>query len=448
MIKDQKISTPAIVDSSQQQIMEKIVQELSDNLRHDWLTPISGMIGCAEILSTANFNAEIQDHINSLLVSGYQLRDFCNDILHKVRLRIQKTVVKQRKFSLTKQLQTILALNHAVTTQKKLILTVNIDKKIPLYLVGDDQRIYFILLELVNNALKFTHHGQIELTAQVAKKTKRHLLLKLSIKDTGIGIAPDKQADIFIPFTRLTPAYQGLYSGTGLGLAIVREYLYDLDGEIALTSEVGQGTQFTLFIPCKRALLEHQEKQKTAEYAQHSSSASELNQLKNRAAMPTELVMNGPSDYSANRVLLVEDHPIAVRVMQHMLSMLHCHIDVATNGASALQLVQQHYYDIIFLDIGLPDMPGQHVARAMMQQYMVPIIALTAHASEDMERDCLLAGMRLVLVKPLTYAIARHLFNIFITHRVKTEPICVKDAVVFYRASGLEYQSTVSWVCH
>ncbi|HEV2524141.1 MAG TPA: ATP-binding protein, partial [Gammaproteobacteria bacterium] len=140
--------------------------------------------------------------------------------------------------------------------QKKLDLRLNIDKSMPKYLMGDSGRIYRIVLELLANALKFTAQGEVNVIATLVKKTTKNVVIKILVKDTGMGIPIDKQPELFAQFNRLTPSYQGIYKGMGLGLFLVKQFVEDLKAEIHLSSTPEKGSSFTCMIPLKMPLEE------------------------------------------------------------------------------------------------------------------------------------------------------------------------------------------------
>jgi two-component system, OmpR family, aerobic respiration control sensor histidine kinase ArcB len=365
-----------------------------DNIRHDLRTPLTGIIGCAEAIKRGE---DIQEFTNDLITSCQALLTVLNGILAMTTVTAIEGAKENKKFNLKATLQNIIDLNQAKAREKRLNLIMQYDDSIPHYLMGDVTRIERILLELVTNALNFTNKGHVKLIAQLARKNSHHIILKIEVKDTGIGIARDKQAMIFSQFQRITPAYKGIYPGAGLGLALVKQLVDEIEGEVYLESKPEKGSVFTCVIPLKEALLD------------------EPSGMDN----PSPPVVSGkkPGKHKKSiRILLVEDTEISAKVVKSLLLSLGCHdVDIAPNGKSALKQVRQHKYTFMILDIGLPDMSGVEVAKSIRTwNKHLPIVGLTAHIDQEKEQACLQAGMEKVLSKPLNVRTALEILKAFV----------------------------------
>ncbi len=223
------------------------------NISHDIRTPLTGLVGFAEI-AASRLKAPRED-LHYLVQASYALLKLLNEIIEFSRLECGALPQSELKFNLAELLDHVIALERPSAAAKQLILKLTVDKKIPAYLVGDSVRIHRILLNLINNAVKFTHIGFVSLTAELAQQKGRELILKFVIQDSGMGIPVDQQALIFSRFTRLIPSYQGQYAGSGLGLTVVKQFISDLKGEIYVESQEQQGSTFTCLIPCREALI-------------------------------------------------------------------------------------------------------------------------------------------------------------------------------------------------
>jgi len=277
-----------------------------------------------------------------------------------------------------------------------------------------------IALELIANALNFTDKGLVKLTTKLAKTTKRGTIVKLIVEDTGIGIAPDQQQEIFLQFKRLTPSYEGIYKGAGLGLSIAKKFLDEIEGEIYVESKVGFGTKFTCLIPLQTPLLDDDFGCENITPATVENPYEMATQTKAIAFLTSGEI--GDFNLSNNRVLVVEDHHMAASVAKALLFNLDCQVDIAPDGKTAIQLAQEHSYGLIFMDIGLPDIDGYEVTKRIRLYELskgihVPIIALTAHVDEENKQNCIAVGMNAVLSKPLVKEKAEDILNSFIPYR-------------------------------
>lgn len=234
----------------------KAKTEFLENMRHDIRTPLTGIVGFADILKLECDDSRFKEYADNLVASSHALLDLMDEVLEAVRVSSGEVPRLKKKFNLQKILQHVIELNRAKASQKKLELTLNFDSTIPTYLIGDKIRIHRIILELIANALNFTDSGFIKLSAILAKRNHRELIIKLLVEDTGLGIPKDKQQEIYAQFKRLTPAYQGIYRGSGLGLSVVKQFIEELNGEIYVDSELGKGSVFTCIFPLQESLLD------------------------------------------------------------------------------------------------------------------------------------------------------------------------------------------------
>jgi signal transduction histidine kinase/CheY-like chemotaxis protein/HPt (histidine-containing phosphotransfer) domain-containing protein len=374
--------------------------EFLDNMRHDVRTPLTGIIGFADMIKDETKSPTIKGYADNLIAAGKALLDFLNDILESVKVATGEIPLLKKKFDPKALLKNIIKLASTKAKEKNLTLKMTYDKKIPRYLIGDPVRLHRILLELVSNALTFTNQGSVKLSAVLAKQSGHQVIVKFFVKDTGIGIPEDKQQDIYIQFKRLIPSYEGIYKGAGLGLSIVKQFLNDLKGEIYVKSTVGQGTVFSCILPFKEALLD--ESEDVAEIPPPSKSI----RGRESAFLNTQTLSNLSEKPPTHRILIVEDLPFAAQIEAQLLKSLGNRVDVASTGTEALALFKQHLYNLVFMDIGLPDMDGYQTTREIRaleghNNGAVPILALSAHTDTDHKKQCIEAGMNGVINKPL-----------------------------------------------
>src|SRR5579862_9636181 len=401
----------------------KAKTEFLENMRHDLRTPLSGITGFANILKKEAKGTKFEEYAHHIAESGELLLFLLNEILETIRVTSGDVPLLKVKFNLKMILENIVKLNQPRAKEKSLELAFDYDDSIPRYSMGDPKRIQRIALELVTNALNYTNQGSVTLSAQLAKQKNKDFIVKLTVTDTGIGIPYDKQQEIFTRFRKLTPSYQCPYKGAGLGLTIVKHYMDDLDGEIYVENEIPNGTKFTCIIPLKTSLLEDDfgttviDKDDSLNYVLKMPAKYKTTREKNQ---------NKDSVTQSSRVLLVEDNLIATRITTMHLNELTCIVDHAQDGISAITMSKENHYDIILMDIGLPDMTGIEVTRSIRQNELgsempVPIIALTAHVDDERNQQCMQSGMSAVFCKPIEKAIIEDILNAFVPGRFASE---------------------------
>lgn len=386
--------------------------EFLENMRHDIRTPLTGIVGFSDIIKAEAQNPRLKEYADNLVASSHALLDFMDEVLEAIHVSSGEIPKVKKKFVLENIVQHVIDLNKAKAFTKHLNLSLEFDKTIPKYLIGDNIRVHRILLELITNALNFTDSGFVTLTAKLAKQENREVILKFIVEDSGIGIPQDKQQEIFLQFKRLTPSYKGIYKGAGLGLAVIKQFVDELEGEIYVKSSVSKGTIFTCIIPLKVALLDED-----TGVDEDFSILKRPNLKQKMTSKIKQFKVDGKT--LKPRVLVVEDNTIAQIIAKAFLSQCNCQVDIAIDGQSALSLWKQNEYDLIFMDIGLPDMDGYQVTHHIRVQeiaknHHTPIIALTAHIGEENKQQCIDSGMNAVISKPITPKNCRDILNHFL----------------------------------
>lgn len=376
--------------------------EFLENMRHDIRTPLTGIVGFSDLIKSEADNPQIKEYADNLQASSHALLDLLDEVLEAIQVSSGEIPNVKKKFVLHNILQHALNLNKAKAGAKHLELSLEFDESIPNYLIGDNVRIHRIALELIANALNFTDSGFVKISAKLAYRENRDVTIKLIVSDSGIGIPKDKQQDIYLQFKRLTPSYKGIYKGAGLGLSVIKQFINDLDGEIYVDSELHKGTTFICVLPLKVALLD-EDTGVQDDFESYGASPAPQIPISDANQRP----MESKSELNKSCILVVEDNIIAQTVTKAILLQFNCHVDIAENGQVAIRLWDQNTYDLIFMDIGLPDMDGYqltHYIRAQesTKKSHTPIIALTAHVGEENMHRCIESGMNRVLSKPLS----------------------------------------------
>lgn len=390
--------------------------EFLENMRHDIRTPMSGIVGCARIIqSKPNDPETVSEYAEDLVQSSESLLNFLNRILEGIKVATGEMPLLKRKFNFKKNIQDIIDLNKSLAAKKNLSLTLEVDEEVPPYLIGDPVRFQRIILELVTNALRFTQQGSIDVEVKLKKRKTQQDVIEIKVRDTGMGISKDKQEAIFTRFTRLTPAHQGIYKGLGLGLSIVKQLVDDLGGEIYVDSQLKQGTTFTCLLPFQEPLVMDDVG------VEDLPVPNEIKFYKNSSdtLAAAKRVANQKISINQRKILLVEDDKLAAKIAESILTELNCVIDIAPNAKTALRLVQEKDYQLILMDIGLPDMDGIALThRIRLQQWQrtdtTPIIGLTAHIDVENRQRCLDAGMNTVMLKPFRKEMAVELLKTFV----------------------------------
>lgn len=389
--------------------------EFLENMRHDIRTPLSGIVGCAEIILKASTNPnKVKEYAENLIQSSEALLNFLNKILEGIKVATGEIPFLKKKFDFKKNIQGIIDLNKSLAVKKNLELNLSFDESIPPYLIGDPMRLQRIILELVTNALNFTQQGTVNIALKLKKHEIHQIIVEIKVSDTGIGIPADRQDEIFTRFTRLTPAHQGIYKGVGLGLSIVKQFIDDLGGEIYVESQLKQGTIFTCFIPFQEPLVMDIIGVEYVPLPIESEVYKNISEVTQNISQSHQVLSS-----HQRKILLVEDDQLSAKIAQSILSELNCAIDIAPDAKTALEKIQKQNYHLILMDIGLPDMDGISLThRIRLQQWQkrdtTPIIGLTAHIDVENRQRCLDAGINTILLKPLKKETALELLKTFV----------------------------------
>lgn len=344
------------------------------SLNHEIRTPLSGIMGMLDLLLETGIDEDQRDYLNAARLCAESLSELLNSSLEYAALEAGQISLEESEFSLKEMLEAALAQQRPKSDLKQLRLKLTLDATLPETLIGDASRLRELLGHLVNNAIKFTHTGSVEVRASVrttAMLPKPDVLVA-EVRDTGIGIPTDKLATLFESFQPGESGFARAYPGLGLGLALAHKLAKVMGGRILVESQPGVGSTFTLEVPLRRP------------------AAAE-----NPQARQADI---GPA------VLAVEDDPIGITVLRHVLQRRLKNVDCVASGREALEAAERKHYDLVLMDLQMPDINGLEAAariRQMNGYADVPILALTASCSDQVREQCRAIGMKAFLSKPI-----------------------------------------------
>lgn len=360
-------------------------------VNHELRTPLASIIGLIDLLKEENMQTqESKKIIDSIENSAQHLLNLVNDVLDFSKLETGKQDLKITTVNLPTLLSEVYDLLNPLAKNKNLLFVLDIDNNLPTELLTDARILRHILINLASNAIKYTEIGQVTIQVQSLKQTEKHIQLKISIMDSGLGIPADKLDMIFKPFQQLTESQtrQSSRNGTGLGLTIVKKLAEAIEATLHVESQWGRGSTFSV----------------TAEFAiPHEKT---LDSLQIPFSHPRKKSIHKP------RVLIVEDDPIIQYIHKKLLTHLASHVDVVSSATEAINILN-HHHDIIFSDSSLPDISGCELIRTIRQKtsFKGPIIIISAFLDKTEEVECFKAGANDFVSKPISQAKFKELLN-------------------------------------
>jgi PAS domain S-box-containing protein len=353
--------------------------EFLATISHELRTPLNAVIGLTDLLLVGGLPEEHYAHALQIRSSSRLLLTLINDLLDLSKIEVRQLEIAMQSFEPRVFLAETLQMIAPEAEKKGLALHLEVRHMFPI-LLGDTQRLRQVLLNLLANAVKFTEHGAVVLRANGNDREADRYELRIEVQDTGIGIDPAFHKRIFEPFVQVDSSMTRRYGGTGLGLAISQRLINLMGGSLTLHSTPGSGATFMLMLDLARV-------------ADQTPSAD--------AALPPD----EQSTLPPLQVLVAEDHPINQLVVRRLIEHMGCQVTVAADGRAVLDLLADHRFDVILMDIQMPDMNGEETTRrirAMQSRIQQPfIVALTAHARLHDREQYLSAGMDDYLSKPV-----------------------------------------------
>jgi len=370
---------------------KKAEEQFLANMSHEIRTPMNAIVGLTDILMDASLSPGQKECVSAIKISAGNLLAVINDILDFSKIESGKVIIESAPFELDDLLNGIVQTLHFTANNKNISLSYSIDENIPPVLLGDTVRLRQILLNLSGNSIKFTEKGEVKIQAALQEIDEDQYVVIFSVVDTGIGIPEDKQSAIFDSFTQASGDTTRKYGGTGLGLTIAKELIGLMNGSIFVKSKVNEGSTFYVTIPFKKG-----------------DTLTDVNEKKKQAFTYQEL--------SGTRVLLVEDNVMNQFLAKKILQSWNFQIDVADNGNIAIEKIRQADFDIILMDIQMPEKDGFETTDYIRKQMpapksSLPIIAITAHALIGEAEKCIAAGMNDYVSKPFNKTVLYEKIN-------------------------------------
>ncbi len=344
-------------------------------ISHEIRTPLYGIVGITDIIFAERKENGLEGsnkHLDALQFSANYLLSLVNDVLNLYKIEEQKLALNNAPFILKKEMDTVKESLSIMAKKYNNEFTINIADDVPEFLNSDKIRISQIIINLISNSFKFTHNGEVSLTIEISNKTTNNCNLILRVKDNGVGIPKESQELIFEKFVQLDRREDD-YQGTGLGLSIVKNLVSLFNGTISLYSQVNKGTTFTIELPVEII-----------------------------SAMPQEVKLQPVIKKDQLDILMVEDNKINQMVTQKMVENMGYTCEVIDNGFDALELLKTKTFDLILMDINMPQINGFETTVLIRKEGIeTPIFALTAFDKSEVEEDALKAGMNAILTKPV-----------------------------------------------
>ncbi len=362
--------------------LAKIKEQFLANISHEIKTPMNAIIGMSYLLNDTNLNKEQKTYIKHIKNSSDSLLVLINDVLEYSKIEAGKIIVEEIEFNLHTLLVEIKEVLGIKADEKNIELVLNISGDTPRYIIGDKYRLNQILLNLIGNGIKFTETGSVIVETKMINETDKTISILFTVIDTGIGIIKSKLKTIFSSFSQASSDTTRKYGGTGLGLSISKDLVELLGGKMYVYSNSNEGSNFSFYLSFKKTNEDKKE-------------------LENDS---TQIPVDIEGVESAN-ILFVEDNKLNQILTKKILNKSGFNVEITENGKTAIELIKEKNYDLILMDLHMPEMDGfettKHIRTKLKNNKRnIPIIALTGASMGDEREKCFLIGMNEYIAKP------------------------------------------------
>jgi signal transduction histidine kinase/ActR/RegA family two-component response regulator len=380
MDKSDEVNKALIREREANQTQSKFLATMSHEIR----TPMNGILGLLDVMLSKEVSEQQRSHLEKIKYSGDVLHRILNDILDFSKLTAGKLIIEYVPISIQQLITDISVVFQSEAQLKGIDLTFKVDDNVKPSLIGDPTRITQIMNNLANNAIKFTVIGKVHITVVISHQTKTMQTLEFCVSDTGIGITNVNKEGIFSAFTQADDSTTRRFGGTGLGLNIARNLVEEMGGQIWVNSVEQKGSQF-FFTLCLRVSTEQPINKKAVQHRR--------------------------TQFTGN-VLVAEDNEINQVVAQQILLSYGLKVDVASDGQQCIDALKHAHYDLVFMDLHMPNIDGFEACSIIRQTNPnIPIVALTAAVLKDEVQKALDAGMNSHLAKPLEHVQLKNVLN-------------------------------------